>query len=89
MKKSGHKGLAHHWIEEVTTGKALGVHRYNRALWFAWCGEYEEALAELEAGLQSRPYQMIWTAAEPAFIPLRSNPHFQKVIRGIGLTPLS
>jgi len=55
LKKSGRKGLAHHWIEEVTTGKALGVHRYNRALWFAWCGEYEEALARISHQLSALP----------------------------------
>ena len=61
------------------------MHRYNRALWQAWIGEYDQALAELEAGVKSRPYQMIYTAVDPAFKSLRANPRFQKVVRDIGL----
>jgi DNA-binding winged helix-turn-helix (wHTH) protein/Flp pilus assembly protein TadD len=85
LAKSGRRGLAQLWLEDVSRGRAPAVHRYNRALWFAWIGEYDSALTELEGGLQSRPYQMIWTAADPMFAPLRSNPRFQKVVRDIGL----
>jgi len=85
LAKSGRRGLAQLWLEDVSRGRALGVHRYNRALWFAWMGENEAALDELEGGVKSRPYQMIWTAVDPMFAPLRANPRFQKVVREIGL----
>lgn len=87
LSKSGRRGLAELWLEDVSKGRAIDVHRYNRALWLAWIGEHERALAELEAGLKSRPYQIIYTAADPAFAPLRSNPRFQQVVRGLGLRP--
>jgi DNA-binding winged helix-turn-helix (wHTH) protein/tetratricopeptide (TPR) repeat protein len=85
LSKAGRRGLVQVWLEDVSKGRALDVHRYNRALWFTWIGEYDSALAELEAGVKSRPYQMIWTAADPAFIPLRTNPRFRKVVRELGL----
>lgn len=85
LNKSGRRGLAEFWIKEVEIGRAREIHRYNRALWQAWIGEYDQALAELEAGVKSRPYQMIYTAVDPAFASLRSNPRFQQVVRDIGL----
>lgn len=50
-----------------------------------WAGDRDTALAELEAGVKSRPCQMIYTAAEPAFAPLRGNERFRAVVPGIGL----
>jgi tetratricopeptide (TPR) repeat protein len=82
---SGRQGIVRAWMEEVGAGRPKEVHRYNRALWSMWAGDRESALAELEAGVKSRPYQMIYTAAEPAFAPLRGNERFRAVVRGIGL----
>jgi DNA-binding winged helix-turn-helix (wHTH) protein/Tfp pilus assembly protein PilF len=86
LKRSGRRGVAAMWIEDVANGRAREVHRYNRALWFAWIGEYEDALEELEAGIQSRPYQIIYAAADPAFESIRGNPRFQAVVRSLGLS---
>jgi tetratricopeptide (TPR) repeat protein len=85
LSKSGRRGVVESWVDEVSKGRAIDVHRYNRALWFAWVGEFERALVELEAGLKSRPYQIIYTAFDPAFTPIRSNPRFLQVVRGLGL----
>lgn len=46
---------------------------------------HEAAPKELEAGVESRPLHMIYTAADRAFEPLRNEPRLQAVLRGIGL----
>ncbi|MBN8732128.1 MAG: tetratricopeptide repeat protein [Acidobacteria bacterium] len=83
----GRLAVARAWIDDVEAGKPLDVHRYTRAVWFAWIGEFEAALVELEAAVQTRPYYVIYIAVDPAFAPLRTNPRFQKAVRSIGLTP--
>lgn len=86
LESSGRGAVAQAWLDDVGKGRPREVHRYNRATWYMWIGEQENALAELEAGVKARPYQMIYTAVDPAFAPLRSNPRFQKVVRDIGLS---
>lgn len=84
-RRGGRAALAQAWIDEVSDKVSAGTHRYNRAVWHAWMGRHEAALKELEAGVESRPFNMIYTAVDPAFEPLRSEPRFQAVLRGIGL----
>lgn len=86
-EKSGKKGLVQDWMDEVSTGRALRVHRYNRALWSIWSGDKAGAIAELEAAVESRPYQIIFAAVDPAFAPLRGDARFQAVVRTVGLGP--
>lgn len=86
LKSGGRRAVAQAWLEDVGTGRPREVHRYNRATWYMWIGDHENALAELEAGISSRPYQMIYTAVDPAFAPLRTNPRFQRVVRGLGFS---
>lgn len=85
LEAGGRRAVAQAWLEDVGKGRPREVHRYNRALWQMWTGNQEEALAELEAGLKSRPYQMIYAAVDPAFASLRTNPRFQRVVRELGL----
>lgn len=85
LERSNPQTLLNSWITEVSSGRPLEVQRYNRALWFMWSGNPDAALAELEAGLKSRPYQMIYTAVDPTFAPLRTNPRFRAVVAGLGL----
>lgn len=84
-ERGGREGLSLAWIDEVRDEISAGTHRYNRAVWYAWAGNHRAALEELEAGVQSRPFNMIYTAADPAFEPLRNEPRFHAVLRGIGL----
>lgn len=84
-QSSGRKGVAKAWLEEVGAGRAAMVHRYNRAIWNMWVGDHDPALAELEAGVQSRPFHMIYTAVDPVFAPLRSNPRFHKILEQLGV----
>lgn len=84
-RRGGRTALAQAWIDEVSDEVSAGTHRYNRAVWYAWTGQHEAALKELEAGVESRPFNMIYTAVDPAFEPLRNEPRLQAVLRGIGL----
>jgi tetratricopeptide (TPR) repeat protein len=86
-EQGGRRAVAKDWINEVSTGPALEVQRYARAVWFMWIGEQEKALVELEAGVKSKPYHMIFTAVDPAFAPLRDELRFQEVVRQVGLQP--
>jgi len=86
LEARGRKAVVEAWLEDVGKGRPREVHRYNRATWYMWIGNQEEALAELEAGVKSRPYQMIYTAVDPAFAPLRHKPRFQDVVRKLGLS---
>jgi len=78
-------GLARAWLEEVSAGSAREVHRYNRALWHMWIGEPDAALAELEAGVASKPYAMMYVAVDPAFVSLRKSARFREVCRRVGV----
>ncbi|MCW5964863.1 MAG: winged helix-turn-helix domain-containing protein [Bryobacterales bacterium] len=84
--KSGRHGVANALIDDVNEGISLEVNRYNRALWNMWIDEHQRALDELEAGLRSKPFQMVYTAIETAFVPLHDEPRFQEVVRQIGLS---
>lgn len=83
--RGGRAALSQAWIDEVRDEVSAGTHRYNRAVWYAWTGNSGAALRELEAGVESRPFNMIYTAVDPAFEPLRNEPRFHAVLRGIGL----
>jgi tetratricopeptide (TPR) repeat protein len=85
LEKQGRAGVARAWIHEVRNGTPREVHRYNRAMWFAWIGEFDNALEELEAAVKSRPYMVIYTAVDPIFTPVRQHPRFQEVLRQVGL----
>lgn len=87
FQKDGRSGVARGWIHEVREGTPLAVHRYNRAFWFMWIGEHDNALTELEAAVKSRPYALIYVAVDPAFAPIRNHPRFQEVSRKVGLVP--
>lgn len=83
--RGGREALSLAWIDEVRDEISAGTHRYNRAVWYAWIGNHQAALEELEAGVEARPFNMIYTAVDPAFEPLRNDPRFHAVLRGIGL----
>ncbi|MCX7604364.1 MAG: winged helix-turn-helix domain-containing protein [Bryobacteraceae bacterium] len=83
--RGGRAALVRAWIEDAGADLATGAHCYDRAVWHAWSGNHAAALDELEAGLRSRPPHMIYAAVDPAFEPIRNEPRFRAVLRGIGL----
>lgn len=88
LEQRGRAGVARAWIHEVRNGSPREVHRYNRAMWFAWIGEFDNALEELEAAVKARPYSLIYAGVDPIFTLLRSNPRFQAVLKQVGLPPV-
>jgi TolB-like protein/DNA-binding winged helix-turn-helix (wHTH) protein/Flp pilus assembly protein TadD len=60
---------------------------YGVALIYCGLGEKERALAWLEKAYDERDPRLVAVKVEPALDPLRSDPHFQDLVRRIGLTP--
>jgi len=87
LKDGGRGALVRSWLDELSHERARDTHRYNRALWFQWTGDREHALVELEGAVKSKPYHLIYVAADPMWRPLRGEPRFQEVVRKVGLTP--
>jgi DNA-binding winged helix-turn-helix (wHTH) protein/Flp pilus assembly protein TadD len=85
LKAGGRKALVRLLLAEVREGPTLDANRYDRALWQMWIGEREAALGELEAAVQARPFNVIYTPTDPMFAPLREEPRFREVVRQLGL----
>ena len=84
----GASKLADFWLAEVAEGRPRAVNQYERAVWQMWSGRQVLAIDELAAAVRTRPYRVIYTAADPIFRPLRSNSRFADVLRGLGLPAL-
>jgi Flp pilus assembly protein TadD len=58
---------------------------YQRALWFAYAGATQEAIAALEEAFRGRSMMMPFTAVDPGFLPIRGEARFQKIVRDLRL----
>jgi DNA-binding winged helix-turn-helix (wHTH) protein/Tfp pilus assembly protein PilF len=88
LKQYEAKGLrevVNHWMREIGTGESTEIQAYQAATMLAWVKDWEGALAQLERGLKRRPMMLIYTGVDPAFVPLRNNARFQKLLSRIGL----
>jgi len=73
-------------LMEQTSGENLRRHHaYRRARWQMFRGDKQGALEELEVALRYRHFNMVYAAADPAFKPLRAEPRFRALLRGMGL----
>ena len=63
------------------------VSSYNRAVVHVGLGESEEALAALEQAVQTRDVWLVWLGVNPRLDPLRGEPRFAALLRGVGLGP--
>lgn len=65
----------------------------NLAILHIALGEREQALALLERAYSAHDQQLIWLGVEAegegSFAPLRDDPHFQELLRRIGLAASS
>jgi tetratricopeptide (TPR) repeat protein len=57
------------------------------AILYAALGEKEQAFASLAQAHASHDPQLQLIGVVPAFDPLRSDPRFQELVRGVGLAP--
>jgi TolB-like protein/DNA-binding winged helix-turn-helix (wHTH) protein/Flp pilus assembly protein TadD len=71
-------------LKRLESGKEY-VSPAGLATLHAALGEREQALALLERAYSAHDQQLIWLGVEEGFDPLRSNPHFQELLRRIGL----
>lgn len=71
------------FLTGVSQGRAIDTFRYERAVWKMALHDRAGALEELEAALESRPYDLMYVAVEPAFQPLRSDARFQAIVRRV------
>jgi len=77
-------------IEEANTNSASrsSPNRfYGAAFYYALLGEKENALDQLERGLDSRNFYLAWVKAEPVFDVLRGEPRFKAILQKMGLPP--
>lgn len=69
------------WLRRM---KATRIDRI--AMTYVGLGRYEEALGALEADCRTRrSFMLLFTAAEPAFDPLRGDPRFERILDCIKL----
>lgn len=87
LGEGGARALADHLLAEVSEGRPREVNLYDRAVWQIWAGRPDDALAELEDAVRARPFNVIFTAVDPAFASLRGTARFQRVVAELGLAP--
>jgi tetratricopeptide (TPR) repeat protein len=85
FKKKGLAAICGRWLSTFANGGPADVARCERAIWLLALGRKDDALTELEAALVSKPFNIIYLAADPAFKPLHSEPRFQAVLTKLGL----
>src|SRR5438876_6807116 len=82
LAKAGKQAEARTVLEELLK---LSTQRYispgNIALIYNGLGEREETLAWLERGFEQRDVKMVFLKVEPKWNNLRSDPHFQNLLR--------
>jgi TolB-like protein/DNA-binding winged helix-turn-helix (wHTH) protein/Flp pilus assembly protein TadD len=83
--KAGEREKAQAILKRLETGKEY-VSPEALAILHVALGEREQAFALLEHAYAVHDKQLIFLGVEPQFDPLRSNPHFQDLMRRVGLT---
>jgi TolB-like protein/Tfp pilus assembly protein PilF/tRNA A-37 threonylcarbamoyl transferase component Bud32 len=84
--QSGYPGVMQSWLEGLKEVSKRGyVSAYNIAEIHARMGEKTQALAWLEQALNQRDSKLTYIRVEPAFDQMRSDPHFQHIVRSLGM----
>ena len=58
---------------------------WRRAPWRALLGDTDGALSELETAYELRNVNLIYIATDPVYDPIRDQPRFQRILKGMGL----
>jgi hypothetical protein len=80
--ESGWEGSLRAYLEVATSIE--GYSPWMVAAFYAQIGETEEVLVWLERGYRDRDPLMVSTKEDPVFVPFRSDPRFQDLLRRIG-----
>ena len=70
-----------------TLSKQKYVTSYGVALVYAGLGEKNLALQWLEKSYMERSHWLVWLKLDPRWDNIRSDPHFQDIVRRVGLNP--
>jgi DNA-binding winged helix-turn-helix (wHTH) protein/TolB-like protein len=75
------------FLLEVALGKISGDASlpYGRARVYAFLGEKEKALDNLEEAHTAHAFMMAWVRADPGFDNLRAEPRYQAILKSMGL----
>jgi len=81
-KQEAEKVLA----ELMQRSKKTYVSPYNVAVVFAGLGDREHVFSALQQGYQEHDQEMIYLKVDPTFDQFHSDPRFQELLRGMGLS---
>ena len=85
---SGRKAEARRMLAELQgLSEQSYVSAYNFALIYTGLGERDKAFAWLNKAYQEHSFNVAFLKVEPRFDPLRSDPRFSDLLRGMGLPP--
>jgi tetratricopeptide (TPR) repeat protein len=85
LRERGFSGVLRAWLTETEVPEAKREQQYERTAWQLWLGNRAAALDELEQAEKSRPFNMIYVAADPVFRDLWAEPGFQALLKRLGL----
>lgn len=85
FRKRGLSGICDRWLDEFQDGSPAKLARCERAIWQLALGRKQAALEELEEALVSKPFHIIYLAADPAYSSLHSEPRFQAILQKLKL----
>ncbi len=87
--RMGQRDLAHLILQELQRrAQSEWVSPLHSALIYAGLGEQDAAIRHLEEAFEKRNRQLVWVNIDPRYDSLRENPHFNKLITRLGLSPL-
>ena len=84
LEQDGWRAALDEFLHAPNSSYRIGNNPYHRAWWFTLLDRPEEALTELEACLELRPYNMVYTAVDPGFRPLHGRPRFEAILKALG-----
>jgi TolB-like protein/Tfp pilus assembly protein PilF len=84
--RAGQSAEAHQMIDRLEQQvRKNGVGRYEIALIYTGLGKKQEAFQSLEEAYQAHDVGLIYLKIDPCLDPLRTEPHFDDLIRRVGL----
>jgi serine/threonine-protein kinase len=88
LAKAGRRAEARAEVEELLKlSQQRYVSSYSIAMIYSGLGDRDETLAWLERGHQQRDPRMVFLKTDAMWNDLRGDPHFQDLLRRVGLTP--
>jgi len=84
LASGGERGYWQQMLNNIPPGERTGV---GAATCYMHLGKREEALKALEESYQRRGQDVaLWLPIRPEFDPLQSDPRFQRMLQGLGIT---